>query len=329
MSINDLSIIIVNYKTPKLLDNCINSIYDNKDNLTLEIIVVDNQSEDESKRIIATKYPNVIWIDMGYNAGFARANNLGIHRAKGDYILLLNSDTIIPVGFLDEFLSFYKSKDRNNKLGLLGCRIVGIIDNKLQVGSGIGFSGIKDVLHANPIYIFLTRRQQNRNDTYNTEIMHYENHEIDFVSGCCVMIKESKVTENNLFLDEDFFLYSEDIEWSYRVKENGYMNYFCGDVEIQHENGGSTEFGSKKKAQVQISEYLFYLKTNSLLKYNLIGRFILFNFKLDLFLNRRDINNPVIKELSERYEIFKKYYYNDVKKYRKTHKKFLKYGNKY
>ena len=91
----DLSIVIVNYKTPQMTSECITSIWEYVEDIQLEIIVIDNNSQDNSKQYILTQHPYIIWIDMPYNAGFARANNEGIRLAQGKYILLLNSDTLL------------------------------------------------------------------------------------------------------------------------------------------------------------------------------------------------------------------------------------------
>jgi GT2 family glycosyltransferase len=322
----DLSIIIVHYKTPNLLINCVSSIYNSNTIFEYEVIVVDNNSEDNSKQIILEKFSKTIWIDAYYNSGFARGNNIGIRKAKGEYVLLLNSDTIINNVFLDKFLRFYKNAEtKNNKLGLLGCRIVGIADKKLQVGSSVGFPGVKRIWHANPIYLFFTRNKH-KNQAYNPQIMHYKNHKLDYISGCCVMIQRNKLVINNLFLDEDFFLYSEDIEWSYRIQKNGFINYFCGELEIFHVNGGSSGYSLSKKAQVQISEYLYYLKTNSIFMYNLIGLLLYVNFRLDLFLNRKYVDKPEIQRLKTRFKIFKDYF-NKIKIYRSPQKKYLRYDS--
>ncbi|MCH5717218.1 glycosyltransferase family 2 protein [Niabella hibiscisoli] len=88
------SIIIVNYKTPQLLNDCINTIVSTASFNETEIIVVDNDSADNSKELIMTSHPFVRWVDMGYNSGFARANNAGIKVSKGEIVLLLNSDTL-------------------------------------------------------------------------------------------------------------------------------------------------------------------------------------------------------------------------------------------
>ncbi len=108
----DLSIIFVNYKTAQLLLDCIGSIYTQTKTLSLEIIVADNFSQDDSQQIVTEKFPEVVWIDMGYNAGFARANNAGIKIATGEFLLILNTDTIILDGALDKVVALFKAEKK-------------------------------------------------------------------------------------------------------------------------------------------------------------------------------------------------------------------------
>jgi|688.fasta_scaffold78795_3 GT2 family glycosyltransferase len=265
----ELSIIIVNYNTALLLEKCIFSILNFSSGLKFEIIVVDNDSQDDSKRIITEKFPQVVWLESGYNAGFSRANNIGIRNAKGDYVLLLNPDTEVKEDFLISLLAFYKQRDSKGDLGLLGCRIISLVDGSLLVGTGIGFPSIKKALKANPLIIRLQRVVKSvKTKKYNPKIMHYQNHEVDFVSGSCVMISKRKILEANLFLDEDFFLYSEDVEWSYRVKNSGFVNYFCGELEVYHINSASTDkLTSGKSFQILLSRFLFILKSYGVVYY--------------------------------------------------------------
>ncbi|MEY4860818.1 MAG: hypothetical protein RL059_517 [Bacteroidota bacterium] len=105
----DLSIIIVNYKTPSITVDCIESIYKQNSTLNFEIIVVDNDSQDNSETFVTEKFSEVIWINNHSNEGFGRANNIGIKKSKGEFILLLNSDTIIIDNAIQTALSRLKS----------------------------------------------------------------------------------------------------------------------------------------------------------------------------------------------------------------------------
>ena len=106
----DLSIIIINYKSANHVLACIQSIYNETEKYSFEIIVVDNNSEDDSELKIRKAFPDVKWIQSGYNAGFARANNFGIREANGEFILVLNADTIVLENALDRSIDLFKSK---------------------------------------------------------------------------------------------------------------------------------------------------------------------------------------------------------------------------
>lgn len=314
-----LSIIIVHYKTPELLNKCLASIFTSITSELVEVIVVDNDSKDNSKELVLQVFPLVKWIDSGYNAGFARANNSGIRSAKGEYILLLNPDAYVKQKALITLLEYYKKLDVNNNLGLLTCRVLSSIDNNLQVGSGTEFPGLKKYLRANPIFIKFFPNKATR--PYDAPKMHYINHEIDFASGGCVMIKKSKILENDLFLDEDFFLYSEDVEWSFRVKKKGYVNYFCADVEVFHVNSASTgEMTDNKLSQITVSRFLMLLKSYGVLKFSLIQLLIRFNFRLQQIIswknkNRKDTKFLIDSETRVNFKISKQYFGSIILRY--------------
>ncbi len=313
-----LSIIIVHYKTPELLSTCINSIYSNISDLNFEVIIVDNDSQDNSETLIKRQFKNIIWINSGYNAGFSRANNHGIKAAKGTHCLLLNPDSYIKDNFLKNMLNFYITTDLNNTLGLLGCRIISSTDKKLMIGSGIGFPSLKKHIKANPIYIYFTRKIFKNNIAYNPQLKHYQNHKIDFVSGACVMVKKSKIVEKDLYLDEDFFLYYEDVEWSYKFKKAGFQNYFFSDLEVYHFNSASTLATGLKYEQIQISEYLYFYKTHALLEYYLLGYILKFNYFMNIKLLER--KNELTKSAAIKREkiIFKQYFTKIPKLYKKN-----------
>lgn len=324
----DLSIVIVNYKTPHLLKKCVQSIYAYKEDLSLEVIIVDNDSQDNSKEIVMADFPDVRWIDSGYNAGFSRANNIGIKKAVGDYIVVLNPDSYVKEGFFKKYLKFYKEQDKNDKLGLLGCRIISSIDASLLIGSGKGFPGIHKYIHANPLYILFTRKLQLQEKKYLASKMHYQNHEIDFVSGACVMIKRSKIIENELYFDEDFFLYFEDVEWSCRVKEKGFFNYFYSGIEVYHVNSASTNAAPFKVVQIQISEYLYFFKIYGNLKYAFWGILMNFNFFLDKYLLKKAKHLEQLKRKEKEKEVFDTYYLKIKQEFKKSPSSannFLKY----
>ncbi len=315
----DISIIIVSYKTPDLILGCIRSIYENSSSINLEIIVVDNAFGDGSKELVLNNFKDVIWIDSGYNAGFSRANNIGIKRASGDYLLILNPDTFIKGDFLGKLMSFYKNQDLlfEDKLGLLTTRIISSVNQSLLVGTGRKFVGFQREIKKNPFSILLNRILGGKKVAYEPKKFHYHNHEVDFVSGACFMIQRSKLTANNLYFDEDFFLYFEDLEFCFRTRKAGLRNYFCSDIEIYHVNSASTSKTNNLNAQIKISEYLFYFKRFNPFQYFLLGNLVKFNFYLNRFLLRRKNEVYLLEELRFEKQLFNEYFFQIPKKYRK------------
>lgn len=325
----ELSIIIVQYKIPELLARCIDSLYNYSGDVAIEVIVVNNDTEDVSRDPILSSHPGVKWIDAGYNAGFSRANNIGMKQATGEYILILNPDTEIKGDFLRQFISYYQSHDTDHKLGLLGCRIISSVDGSLLVGSGRGFPSISKVIKGNPLYIYINRgRTENKTAIYDAQKMHYTDHEIDFVSGASVMIRRDKVVNGNLFFDEDFFLYSEDVEWAYRVQRAGYRNYFCSQIEVYHVNSASTGFSPAKSAQIQISAYLYYLKSHSVVSYLLYGLVLGLNYKMNSYLLRRAGCAEELAQELEQYDVYRRYFFYILRLYyfsKPADRPYLKY----
>ena len=319
-----LSIIIVHYRTPRLLLACIKSILQDTYDGPLEILVVDNGGLTPPVRDDLKKLPNVQCIDTGYNAGFARANNVGIRLAKGKYILLINPDSTIVPGFLSTMVTNYQLYENKEKLGLMGCRIINPENGHVfEYGSGRGFYRLQHILRQNPLYIWALRKR-NTKKTYTAQKLHYVNHFVDFVSGACVMVNKEVLIKENLFLDETFFLYYEDMEWSFRWKKRGFNNRLCGETEIIHVNSASTSKFSNKSAQIIISQYLFLLKTHSKVSYIVGGILHWINFKLNLHLTKKK-NVKRYKELIYEQKLFSNYYFQLVRGSKPSKGKYLNY----
>lgn len=303
-----LSIIIVGYNTKNFILDCLNSIYNINHNVELETIIVDNDSTDNSEAIITKSYPQVKWINMGYNSGFSRANNAGIKKAGGEFILILNPDTIVKEGFFQKFISFYEKNDKSLNLGLLGCRIKTIDGKELLVGSKRGFPSIAKQILVNPILYKLNNIFKFiKPNNYNAYKMHLKNHEVDYLSGACLLIQKEKLTNNNLIMDEDFFLYSEDIDWSYRIQKAGFTNYFCAEIEVYHINSGSTDsMEDRKFLQIMLSRLLLIHKSYGtfyfllycwLVRFNNTTRRIFKKFGVDVADNKEhDLMYMVVKQ---------------------------------
>ncbi|MEG0076028.1 MAG: glycosyltransferase family 2 protein [Eubacterium sp.] len=226
----DLSIIIVNYKTKELTSNCIDSIYEsNLKGIDYEILVVDNASNDGSIESIEVRFPKVKSIKNNENLGFSKANNIGMEQSSGDYILLLNSDTIVEIMTIRKSLEFMRN---HQHVGALGCKIVlesGELDAACKRSFPTPMNGIYHTLK-------LDRRfpKSHRFGEYNlTYINPDKTFSVDCIMGAYMMVTREMVKIVGL-LDEDYFMYGEDVDWCYRIKKAGFQIIYYPEVRIFH-----------------------------------------------------------------------------------------------
>jgi GT2 family glycosyltransferase len=336
MEQKDLSIITVNYKTPKLLFTCIESVYKYTSGLDFEIIVVDNNSEDESEDLIKENFKDVIWINSGYNAGTSFSNNLGVKNSSGRYVLFLNSDTEVIDNAI--FISYekYLKKEKEFKLGLLVCQLIGY-DNIIQFNSNLYFRGLNDYLRANPIFIKLNLLQDKLTEEQRHEI-HMKDHESEWLGIPFGIINANVLKTENHFFDEDIFMYSDEVEWCYRLKKHGYKHYFTSAATIIHYNGGSCAslFSKWRHGQIVLSSWLCLIKMEGKLYFLICMSVFLINYIMNsilYFKNEKfgetheiDLSEKKIREFD--LETFNKYFLKLLFKYSKktsANGKFLKY----
>ena len=252
----DLSIIIVNYQTFDLTRDTINSILKYSYSFSYEIIVVDNASSDDSL-IKLQEYFNdkVKFIASKENNGFASGNNQGLKQASGDYILLLNSDTVIWENTLEEI---YNYMENNLEVGACGCRVL-LEDKSLDKACKRSFPNVK-----NSFYRLFHIPTNSSSDNYNLDnLPDDEIYEIDCLTGAFMFIRK-ECLDSVGFLDETFFMYGEDIDLCYRIKENNWKIIYYGKAIITHFKGAS----SKKQKSKLIYEfyramYIYYKKHNA------------------------------------------------------------------
>lgn len=252
----DVSIIIVNYNTKDLLKQTIDSVLKTTTGIEYEIIVVDNDSRDGSIQMVREEYPEVLLIANNGNLGYAKANNIGIKKSSGRYTLLLNSDTVVAK---DCIKSCMKYMDENKKVGALGCKVEllnGELDRACKRGFPTPQASLYYMLKLDKLYPNSKRFGQ-----YNlTYLPNDKINEVDVLVGAFMMVRHEAILKVGL-LDEEFFMYGEDIDWCYRIKEAGYKNIYYPLAKITHYKGAS----SKKRRLMTIYEfhramYLFYNK---------------------------------------------------------------------
>jgi GT2 family glycosyltransferase len=232
----DLSIIFVNYNTKELLCNCIKSILSESEVFSYEIIVVDNHSSEPAKDEITGMHSCITWVDLGYNAGFARANNAGIKLAKGRNLLLLNTDTIITDNAIGKALQFFEA---DKDYAACGVQLLNT-DNSLQISGAHTVKGGINTLLSLPYLGDWVRFLGRTIGTKPPSIEKAEKRtDVDWIVGAFILTRKSVVEKAGL-LDEDFFMYSEEIEWCARLKKQGKLCLY-GEPKVVHIGGGSSK----------------------------------------------------------------------------------------
>jgi len=260
----ELSIIIVNYKTPQLLLRCIDSIANTiSKNLMYEIIVVDNCSNDNSREHVISNYPDINWIQKNENDGFGRANNIGIKQSTGEYILLLNSDMVVVENTIEA--CFNKIKSEQN-IGALGCRLLNE-DGTLQKSIYHNLLSLSNVLRQNICFDYIFKLKQ---------------HKIDALMGSFLLIPRKVFDEVGLF-DPDFFMYSEEVDLCRRITNYGYSLFYYDDVYAYHKHGASSSDISWVNKQKLLSHALLIYKAKGFWRYGLYHCLMCLNAIMNFF----------------------------------------------
>jgi GT2 family glycosyltransferase len=233
-----VSVIIVNYNVKYFLEQCLYSVEAACNNLEAEIIVVDNASSDASIEYLQPKFSKVKFIRNEANLGFAKANNKALSLATGDFVLYLNPDTIVAEDTLTHCIAFL---ERQNNAGAVGVKMIDGGGNFLPeskrafpaaMASFWKLSGMASLFPKSRIFNRYALGHLDENGV----------HEADVLSGAFFMSRRSILVAVNGF-DEDFFMYGEDIDLSYRIQKSGYKNYYLGNTAVIHFKGESTQTG--------------------------------------------------------------------------------------
>jgi hypothetical protein len=252
----DLSIVIVNYRAREFLKECFDSVYSSITGLRTEIWLVDNSSRDNSPTWTKENYPEVKLIENEWNLGFSRASNQGIRKSRGRYLLLLNPDTRISEGKLEDIPRFM---DQNPDSGICGPKMV---DEKGELlyscrsfpnyftSISSSQSLLNRLLPRNPL-----SKKYLQKDLDRTRIT-----EVDWVSGSCLFARK-KMLEQIGLLDESFFMFCEDVDLCLRAKKNGWKVFYFPFLTVTHQIGGSTSHNPlKAKMEHHRSMHYFFKK---------------------------------------------------------------------
>jgi hypothetical protein len=253
----DISVIIINYNTTELTVNCIKSVLEHTRSNTFEIILIDNASKDRSIQKISTLFPDVRMIYNSVNVGFGRACNQGIECSKGKYILLLNSDAQIISDAPSTFFH-YMEDDAHRAIGCCGATLISV-DGQLQVSYG-NFPTLKEAISTLGFNRFY-KGYFDQSLSSGVVPFQISPHLVDYVSGAVFFVRRSALNAAGNF-DEDFFLYFEETELSYRMKKMGYLSAIIPELKVIHIVGGSHEAGKgREKSKIySVSRILFFEK---------------------------------------------------------------------
>lgn len=248
----DVSIIIVNYNTRDLILQCLQSIYEQTSNVEFEVIVVDNDSKDDSASTLREQFPQVRVIEAGTNLGFGRANNLGAKQAKGEYLFLLNSDTILLNNSVKLFLDTFVLMRAEHKIGVLGGLL---LDANKQITGSWGeiptFSNqILSALKLMPKYSTFNAKQE-------VEFTQSGFTKVGYVTGADMFMLRSLFDEIGGF-DEKIFLYYEETDMQRRIMQKGFSQYVISSPSIIHLEGKSTLKSLSNWKRITVTNSLFY-----------------------------------------------------------------------
>ena len=244
--------------------DCVESIYRQASQYSFEIIIVDNDSKDDCEEKVMAAFPATRWLQTGYNAGFARANNAGIRIANGEYVLILNADTIITDGAIDKSLALIKQAT-----DAVGCGVQLLNTDGSNQISGAHFvtGGLNTLLplpYLGKLIRYLGYRFKSAIpsvQTINDQI------EVDWIVGAYILVKKETLQKAGL-MDEDFFMYAEEIEWCSRLRTQGKLYLFAkpkvihigggtsSDYYTTAENENSKNLWNKKGRQIIVSNML-------------------------------------------------------------------------
>ncbi len=250
-----LSVIILNYNVRYFLEQCVLSVQKALENIDGEIIVVDNNSSDDSCEMMKQRFSNVKLIENTYNLGFPKGNNIGVAEAKGEYVCILNPDTAVAEDTFEKVLTFAQSKP---DLGIVGCKLIDGTGNFLpECKRGVPTPWVA-FTKIFGLYKFFPKSRI-FNQYYAQHLSENETGEVDILVGAFMVMKRDLYLEIGGF-DENCFMYSDDIDLSYMVLKTGKQNYYFHETSIIHYKGESTVRDGTYMKRFQEAMQFFYKK---------------------------------------------------------------------
>ena len=247
-----LSVIILNYNVRYFLEQCVLSVQKALENIDAEIIIVDNNSSDDSCEMMKKRFPNVKLIENKQNLGFPKGNNIGVKQAKGEYICILNPDTVVAE---DTFVKILAFAERQKNLGIIGCKLIDGTGNFLPESK----RGVPTPFVAFTKIFGLYKFPKHFGKYYAQHLHENETGKVDILVGAFMIMKRELYLEVGGF-DEKCFMYSDDIDLSYMVSQKGKDNYYFPETTAIHYKGESTIKDETYMKRFQEAMNFFYKK---------------------------------------------------------------------
>ena len=269
----DISIIIVTWNTKDLLQQCLDSIHKTIHDITFEIIVIDNASEDDTVVMLRGKFPHITLIKNSRNLGFGAANNQGLRIMRGRYALLLNSDTVLTIHAVEELFAFMETHPES----AMACGQLLNSDGSKQ-NSIASFPSLLTLMTNMPLleYLFPKHYPSKR---YN----HKNPVEVDSAIGACLLVRKKAIDEVGMF-DERYFFFFEETDWAYQMKKADWKIFHIPTAFIYHLQGQSIGSDVRSRIEFYRSRYLFFRKWHSRAYYLLISSVIFFRLLINWLL---------------------------------------------
>lgn len=281
-----VSVIIVNYHSQDYIYECIRTMQLYHDMQRLEVIVVNNAG---NLKKVKKEFDFVKIVDSPNNMGFSAANNIGFREASGDIVLYLNPDTYFISQAIHTCAEILR---KDSSIGLLGCRLLNE-DRSLQLSYHDGDQVFRKLINRNPFVIkFFNGNRKAMMSIEIIQLKHNSDHEARWLTGAYAMFRKSDIREKGLLWDEDFFMYWEDVELSYRIKKKGLKCFYTTNAELIHMGGSGENVSFTRFDLMEKSKLLFLEKTNGKFHNCIYVKLVKWTLRLENFLNRRKNINP-------------------------------------
>lgn len=253
-----LSVVILNYNVRYFLEQCLLSVQKATQNIEAEIIVVDNNSPDDSCKMVCERFPDVVLIENKENLGFPKGNNIGVEKASGKFLCILNPDTVVAEDTFEKLIAFAETKDN---LGIVGCKLIDGTGNFLPESKRgvptpmVSFSKIFSLYKLFP-------KNKTFGKYYASHLTEKQTGNVEVLVGAFMFLERRTYLEVGGF-DERYFMYGEDIDFSFSVLKTDRKNFYFPETTVIHYKGESTSRDKKYLKRFQQGMDLFYEKNFS------------------------------------------------------------------